>query len=168
MNKSHRPSIARAATLPDFTQRACENSVKERPTPSAARGRWDAVLQGESELVQVTEIHPALLSIGVLNGQVCEQTTGYFSKSKPPSGGWRSKREQSTSRISRAEKPVQGSRSNNVRGAANPGSFPLRGLQSISFGIVMPSTDSYSDNKSKLWALRNYSELGDHSGNLPV
>src|SRR5688500_10547882 len=67
-------------------QHASDDSVKERPVPSAARRRWDAVLQGESDLVQLSEIHPALLSIGVLNGQVCEQATDYFVQSKPPSG----------------------------------------------------------------------------------
>ena len=86
LNKSYRPSIARAATLADFTQHASDDSVKEGPVPSAARRRWDAVLQGESDLVQLSEIHPALLSIGVLNGQVCEQATDYFVQSKPPSG----------------------------------------------------------------------------------
>jgi hypothetical protein len=65
---------------------ACDDSVKERPIPSAGRRRWDAVLQGESDLAQLREIHPALLSIGVLNGQVCEQATDYFAKSKSPSG----------------------------------------------------------------------------------
>jgi hypothetical protein len=30
------------------------------------------------------EIHPDLLSIGVLSGQVCEQATDYFAKSKSP------------------------------------------------------------------------------------
>ena len=45
---------------------------------------------------------------------------------------------------------------------------PSRPLQSISFGIVMPSTDSYFGNKSKLWALRKHSEFRDHPGNVPM
>ena len=43
-----------------------------------------------------------------------------------------------------------------------------RPSQSIFFGIVMPFTDRYSSNKSKPWALRKYSELPDHPGNVPI
>ena len=71
-------SIARAATLSNSPQRAGDESVKERPIPSGARRRWDAAMQDGSVLPQLRESHPALLSIGVLKGQVCEQATDHF------------------------------------------------------------------------------------------
>ena len=60
--------------------RTSRQRQRQRPIPYAARRRWNAVLQGESDLAQLREIHPALLSIGVLNGHVCEQATDYFVK----------------------------------------------------------------------------------------
>ena len=43
---------------------------------------WDAILQGESDFAELSEIHPCPQSIGVSNGKVCEQATDYFAKSK--------------------------------------------------------------------------------------
>src|SRR5262249_1663442 len=45
--------------------------------------------------------------------------------------------------------------------------FRSRRPQSISFEIVMPSTDTHSSNKSPQWVLPKYSELRDHPGNVP-
>jgi hypothetical protein len=84
LNKSHRPSIARAATFPNFTQRATI-AAKNGPFLSS-KTKMDAVLQGESDLAQLREIILPLLSIGVFNGQDCEQARDYFAKSKSPSG----------------------------------------------------------------------------------
>ena len=91
--------------------------------------RLDAVLQGESNLVHLTEIHPALLSIGVLNGQVCEQATDHFVQSKPPSGQrkWNHK----------------GCPETNVIAAVRP--IPLPSVSPLGLSAPIPRADLFLD-----------------------